>query len=265
MNIFKEIDLELEASRIRNDTSGYLQNKIKRINFSPFDKYRLKLILKIMKGKFLGNTAELGSGICLAAESYKPDASGVVFCDIDAFSLKAARLLHNSETAGRGIGFVTADLRNLPFKDSFFDSIICLEALEHVDKGMHRQVLGEILRVSKNRARVYLSTPNRFSLPGLEGKVMEIFIKGYKWDAWDKTHKYIYSYGELMEFVKSFPFEIESATGFYYLPGSTLTRLPLALQQILGYASYLLSRYIGKFFIFRNFGFNIILELRKLK
>ena len=74
-----------------------------------------------------------------------------------------------------GVSYVYADLRDLPFRDDWFDEVVCLSTLEHV--GMDNTTYGaeaeraddpteeaaralrELLRVTKPGGRVHLSVP----------------------------------------------------------------------------------------------------------
>lgn len=73
-----------------------------------------------------------------------------------------------------GVSYEFADLRDLPFKDSYFDQIACLSTLEHVglnteiytserveslQKGDYKIAAGELWRVLKPGGRLYLTLP----------------------------------------------------------------------------------------------------------
>lgn len=75
----------------------------------------------------------------------------------------------------RGISYVYADLRELPFRDGFFDSVVCASTLEHVGMDNRRYgeeapsaddpataqsaALAELLRVVAPGGRVFLTVP----------------------------------------------------------------------------------------------------------
>ncbi len=73
-----------------------------------------------------------------------------------------------------GISYEFADLRDLPFKDNYFDQIACISTLEHVglnteiytsqrverlQKGDYRLAARELWRVLKPRGHLYLTMP----------------------------------------------------------------------------------------------------------
>lgn len=51
--------------------------------------------------------------------------------------------------------FVRSKITNLPFANNFFDTVICLDVLEHLDDKAHLKALDEIFRVGK---RIIIST-----------------------------------------------------------------------------------------------------------
>ena len=62
---------------------------------------------------------------------------------------------------GGGIWCVhVADIRNLPFKDAFFDLVICSEVLEHIPD--HQKAVREVLRVLKLQGDLVVSVPRYF-------------------------------------------------------------------------------------------------------
>ncbi|PIS09355.1 hypothetical protein COT75_01615 [Candidatus Beckwithbacteria bacterium CG10_big_fil_rev_8_21_14_0_10_34_10] len=49
--------------------------------------------------------------------------------------------------------------KKLPFKNSYFDKVLCLDVLEHLNK--RNQLLKEIKRVMKKKGEVFISIPNK--------------------------------------------------------------------------------------------------------
>lgn len=60
--------------------------------------------------------------------------------------------------------FIVADMTNLPFKDNFFDSAICISALHCIPKKSDREkAVRELYRVLKPRAKAYIALYNKNS------------------------------------------------------------------------------------------------------
>ena len=78
---------------------------------------------------------------------------------------------------------ILADVTNLPLKDRQFDTVICMEVLEHLEKEDGEKLLGELERVA--RRQILITTP----------------ISKYEQDPYDKNpyqeHKYIWQLDEL--------------------------------------------------------------------
>jgi len=230
---------------------------------SPFDKYRFQFIKMILQKEPRDSyILDIGCNIGILGEYYKTLGSKVTYIDIDNFFIKCARA--NNFNFNIEQSFICASLENIPVKDSFFDIIIVSEVIEHLPIEKHRQALEEILRVAKTNSTIAITTPNRFSLPGLEGRFIELFVNGYKWVAWDETHHYIYSSWEFVHFLKSNKkLKIDKIYGFYFLSGSLIVRMPVFMQDVLGYLSFLVSKYLGAFLPLRYLGFTTMVILRK--
>jgi SAM-dependent methyltransferase len=102
-----------------------------------------------------------GSGrhTCAAYQCRQVTAIGV---DLDFDDLKEARSrlqLHDrlGEHGGGIWALSTADVLSLPFKDSYFDLVICSEVLEHILS--HRKAIREIVRVLQPGRNLVVSVP----------------------------------------------------------------------------------------------------------
>lgn len=210
----------------------------------------------------LGRLLDIGCNIGPLAACYGQYAKKTFLCDLNHFIVKSARLANKGM---QNASFACANILSLPFADNTFDTVVSLETIEHVNKGMQTQVFDEILRVAKPGAIIYISTPNRFSLAGAEGKLIEAFVKGYTWDAWDTDHKYIYSALRFESFLKGHKTRVKllKVMGSYFLPGSLVVRLPLPVQKLLGYFSYLIGKFLGHLFPFKYTGFTVTAILEK--
>jgi ubiquinone/menaquinone biosynthesis C-methylase UbiE len=73
---------------------------------------------------------------------------------------------------GPGKDFLQIDSERLPFPDKTFDSISCVEVIEHLDTRVTTTIFSEFLRVLKPEGKVIVTTPNYASLwPVLEKMV----------------------------------------------------------------------------------------------
>ncbi|MFC1699004.1 class I SAM-dependent methyltransferase [Candidatus Omnitrophota bacterium] len=243
------------------EIEGFARKRHEHIAQSPFERYRLELMGLLFDNSIKGMVLDIGCNIGEGTRTYKHRAKKAVLMDKELFLLKCAGRFNKDLT---NLSFVCADLANLPFRGSSFDSIILTEVLEHQPKGIHNEILEEILRIAKDGCTIFISTPNRLSVPALEGKFIKIFFRNYIWNAWDDTHQYIYSSKEFINFLSSRGLQIKDWLGYYFLPGSLLIRLPKKMQQVLGYLSFLVSRHLGRTFPFKYLGFSTIVQLQKL-
>lgn len=264
MHLSKRLDLEMERSRKIGDIRQYIKARKLRTTIGPFDKYRMRIVDCVLKTNFRhGLMLDIGSNIGELTNIYRKYSSNLVLCDRDDFFLNGARI---SNPGSEDIKFVSGNLRELPFKKDTFDTIITLQTLEHLVRDEQARAVNDIIMVAKPGSYIYISMPNRFSLAGLEGKIIQLFVKGYKWDAWDTDHKYIHSSWEFVNFLKETgrdAIDIVSVHGSYFLPGSVTIRLPLWLQDILGFLSYIFGRYAGNLFPFSHIGFTTMITFRK--
>ncbi len=73
--------------------------------------------------------------------------------------------------------FICASIYNLPFKDNNFDIVISCETLEHLEFPF--KALKEIIRTSKNKAFIFVTTPNYFNFVGITRFLFS--FSGKKW------------------------------------------------------------------------------------
>jgi ubiquinone/menaquinone biosynthesis C-methylase UbiE len=96
----------------------------------------------------------------------------------------------------------------LPFKDNFFDCVLLLDVLEHLNN--RHEIVGEIKRVAKKDALILISLPNEFSY-----QPVWYHIKGVNWmSGAEHGHKYMYDVKSAREYVSKH-FKIESEEYFW--------------------------------------------------
>jgi len=112
-----------------------------------------------------------------------------------------------------------------------FGLVLALEIIEHMPREAGELLLTHAFRVLRPGGWLVLSTPNRWSLEGLAGYYIEEKLRGReRWQAWDPTHQYVYSSGEMLALVRRAGFSVEAVRGYWYatdLPRIGRVRLPL--------------------------------------
>jgi ubiquinone/menaquinone biosynthesis C-methylase UbiE len=82
---------------------------------------------------------------------------------------------------GSGKEFIKLDSERLPFPSHTFDSISCIEVIEHLDAVTTDTVFAEFLRVLKPSGKLIVTTPNYASLwPALEQIVNRLSDVSYE-------------------------------------------------------------------------------------
>jgi SAM-dependent methyltransferase len=81
-------------------------------------------------------------------------AAELVGLDINRDALETARRRHP------GISFVHGDAWNLPFERETFDTVTCLEVIEHVEGDRRADAFREMRRVTRPGGRLIVSTPH---------------------------------------------------------------------------------------------------------
>jgi len=121
---------------------------------------RYQFALEKVSGRVLDLGCGVGYGCVSLLES--EDITQVIGLDI------AKDALSYGKTTYLILNLVLGDATNLPFKDASFDSVVCLETIEHVPSP--EQLLREIARVLVPRGIAVLSTPNKMFRSPLLGQ-----------------------------------------------------------------------------------------------
>ena len=100
-----------------------------------------------------------------ACEAYRLKDVTVIAADLNYSNVAEAknRLLFHDRLGAHGggrWGLSVADITRLPFRDGFFDLVICSEVLEHIPD--HETAAGELLRVLKPGCHLVVSVPRFF-------------------------------------------------------------------------------------------------------
>jgi len=108
----------------------------------------LKLMEQEKKGRVLDAPAGVGNLSCYLKER----GFEVWAADIDETVFKASE-----------VRFQMVDLnKKLPYPESFFNYVICIEGIEHLENSYH--LLREFGRVLKQRGKLIITTPNVLSI-----------------------------------------------------------------------------------------------------
>lgn len=99
-------------------------------------------------------TLEVGTGLGVFSQMLNAHVAQYSGIEIDEEACRKARLRLGGEHSIKH-----ADAHSLPFKDRSFDSVVCLEVLEHLRD--YRQALNEIHRVLKPSGTLIASIPYR--------------------------------------------------------------------------------------------------------
>ncbi len=153
----------------------YLFQKNYELIHSPIYIDKINRVLKFLepkKGKFLD--VGLGRGY-LEKKIIKSNLKVSIY-GVD-FSPKTIKYL-NKEIAGN---FYVANLFNLPFQDSFFETIAVLDVLEHIERNKILQAMKEINRVLKNGGQIVISVPinENLKLLNREGRNYNAHLREY--------------------------------------------------------------------------------------
>lgn len=99
------------------------------------------------------------------------------------------------------------DVEKLPFKDGFFDFVFCTEVIEHVSNP--KQLLKEIKRVLKPKAKALISTYNHWNLRNI--LILTVFTKKFV----SKDHLREYNYWSLKRELEKEGFKIKKTSTTY--------------------------------------------------
>jgi ubiquinone/menaquinone biosynthesis C-methylase UbiE len=110
-----------------------------------------------------GVTLDLGSGVGYGTAILEREGQAVRTIGSD---ISAEALGYGKATYEGALSFVAADARALPFSDASVDTVICIEAIEHVP--FADLVLSEIARVLRPDGVLVISTPNKWMTSPLQ-------------------------------------------------------------------------------------------------
>lgn len=134
--------------------------------------------------------------------SKKTGSENLVGIDVLKSSINYAKKIF---AKNQKMSFKVADAHNLPFKESEFDAVFCLEALEHVIDPL--RVLQEIYRVLKSDGYAVVLVPSENWL--FHSIVWPLWQLMPGKNIWKHTHLHNFSNGFLKELIDRSGFTIE--------------------------------------------------------
>jgi 2-polyprenyl-3-methyl-5-hydroxy-6-metoxy-1,4-benzoquinol methylase len=176
---------------------------------SDFEKHRFSVIDRaIPTARDSSRALDIGCAIGVFTNLLRQKGYGALGVDTSEELLAFARRRYPHCT------FKFMDALHLDLASSSFDFVLALEIIEHLDDPC--KMLKSIHKLLKEGGTVLLSTPNRFSLEGVRGVLIESAAR-INWDAWDIEHKHVYTSIEITRLLQRF-FKIEEVVGYYYVP-----------------------------------------------
>jgi ubiquinone/menaquinone biosynthesis C-methylase UbiE len=143
---------------------------------------------------------DLGCGVGTSLLSISKKVKFVTGVDHDSASIEVATK-KAKDLKINNISFQELDVnKGLPFKDRFFDGIICSDILEHLKKRSY--ILKEITRVLKPRGKLYLVVDN----PDTTWKKLQKEVGLFYYA--DPDHKYEYPKEEILKLLEKLNYKI---------------------------------------------------------
>ncbi len=113
---------------------------------------------------------------------------------------------------------------NLPLKhkSNFFDIVVCIEVLEHTGYRW-KSIIKELLRITKKRGILFISTPNYFNLLGIVKWLFEItgFYRKHSWAPFQnytpQIHEFPMKSCRLLSEIKKFNVKILEKKSFWWI------------------------------------------------
>jgi len=110
--------------------------------------------------------------------------------------------------------YICGDGRRLPLKNSSLDVVTCFDIIEHFNPTDLKKLLNEAKRVLKNNGRLYISTPNKYSIFRViidaikDNQFIRQIIGRPLYNEKFIQHIKVYSFNELLNLFRSNGFEV---------------------------------------------------------
>jgi SAM-dependent methyltransferase len=112
--------------------------------------------------------------------------------------------------AGPEKQFIRIDSSQLPFSDQTFDSISCVEVIEHLELKLTREILKEFIRVLRPGGKLIVTTPNYGSL----WPMVEMMVNRLSDVSYEEQHITKFKRTSLLALLKEIGFSQVEVTSF---------------------------------------------------
>lgn len=198
---------EIKFNKYEKKGSGYHWDEISKsiIKRNIFVIARYKIVLnqiRDFKGKKI---LDIGRGDGALTNLISKKGAVIIGIDVSDESIKFAKEKTKNHI---NIDFIKASAYHLPFKNNFFDYVLCSDVIEHLLKP--KKMLAEIKRVYNGKGKVIISTPLRLTKePFDKMHVCEFFEPDFR--------KIIGKYFDEIQIIKSHPLIFMELQNRYHL------------------------------------------------
>jgi len=220
---------------------------------SNYERKRSAIIERLIPFGF-HQALDVGCGIGYFSNIMSLKGHSVIGVDINARNTDVAESAfgHNKR-----IRFFTCDVTKIKYQPVVgarrYDFICALEIIEHLDD--YNEFIHNMVSLLAPKGKLLISTPNFWSLEGLNGRLWE-WRTGKQFNAWDESHKHIFTSVEIINTLKKHRLKITKFVGYYY---STMNKLPLlGIRITMPFSS-------ATYFPLNLFGFNTIIVAERIK
>jgi alkylated DNA repair protein alkB family protein 8 len=122
-------------------------------------------IVEVVAKEWHGRILDVGCGNARNLLAFDGELFGI---DSSKAMIDSAR--SNAAKSHKKVVFLVTDMTKLPFKDGYFDHVICVAALHHLDKENQLIALQEMKRVLKPGGKLLLTVWNKWQKKFFFGK-----------------------------------------------------------------------------------------------
>lgn len=160
---------------------------------------RLKRVIELAgSGK---RVLDVGCGDGFLALQLKKNFKEVYGVDVNEIDLAIARRINPKKQ----VHFIKASATNLPFKNEFFDVVICTDVIEHIKED--EKVVSEVRRVLKKNGTLIITTLDKnfpFLYDPINYVLMRLLNKHLPIGVWGFGHVKLYGNKDIINLLKGF-------------------------------------------------------------